>query len=92
MKRRKAGRPKNDLASVRARSERVAGRVPGRVIDFEAAREPRKTGSFDLWLDYRLKEMYGAVVEEPLPDDLKALVDKLTGDHSSKEEGDDEDR
>lgn len=88
MKRRKAGRPKNDLASVRARS----GRVPGRVIDFEAAREPRKTGSFDLWLDYRLKEMYGAVVEEPLPDDLKALVDKLMEDQSSKEESDDEDR
>lgn len=84
MKRRKAGRPKNDLASSRARD--------GRVIKFEPVPEPRKTGSFDLWLDYRLKEMYGAVVQEPLPDDLKALVDKLTEAQSSEEESDDEDR
>jgi len=29
-------------------------------------------------LDHRLQEMYGSVVEEPLPDELKELVDKLT--------------
>lgn len=37
-----------------------------------------KPGSFDQWLDHRLQEMYGSVVEEPLPDELKELVDKLT--------------
>jgi hypothetical protein len=60
-------------------------RSPSRPVRPEAGRpvtpaSDYKTGSFDQWLDHRLKEMYGAVVDEPLPTDLKDLVEKLSRD------------
>jgi hypothetical protein len=45
-----------------------------------------KTGSFDQWLDHRLREMYGAVVDEPLPRDLRDLVERLVGEDEDEPE------
>lgn len=37
---------------------------------------PRVERSFDRWLQKQLHDMYDVVAQEPLPDDLMALIDR----------------
>ena len=42
-------------------------------------------------LGFGLKTMYRSVLDEPLPDDMKALLDQLEADTPADEPGDDQD-
>lgn len=79
MDRRKLSRPSSWRASPRPTRSGPDDRRP--------SADRHKTGSFDEWLDHRLKEMYGAVVEEPLPDELRALVERLSREDGAKDDG-----
>lgn len=78
MNRRRVGRPTSWRPSPRRAGLRQD--APG------LPNTENKTGSFDQWLDHRLKEMYGAVVDEPLPKELRELVERLSGEDEEPED------
>jgi hypothetical protein len=41
---------------------------------------PRREQPFDRWLHGQLHEIYDAIAQEPLPDDLLELIDRDSGD------------
>jgi len=44
----------------------------------------RRSAVSDRWFDSQLNRLYGDVVEEPLPDDLLSLIEKLKAPRPDK--------
>jgi hypothetical protein len=57
------------------KSPKDAGRVEG--PNPEPKPKGRRSPPSQDWLGEQLRDLYGSYTEEPLPDDLKSLLDRL---------------
>jgi hypothetical protein len=57
------------------KSPKDAGRDQGSIP--EPKRKDRRSPSRQDWLGDQLRDLYGAYAEEPLPDELQSLLDRL---------------